>query len=44
MPLYHPLFMVNVYRLLQATCLYCHHFKMPDLAVSDHVSLEGSLS
>ncbi|EMR09607.1 hypothetical protein PNEG_02190 [Pneumocystis murina B123] len=27
-PMYHPLFLSQLYRLLKATCLYCHHFKL----------------
>ncbi|KAG5437996.1 hypothetical protein PCANB_000343 [Pneumocystis canis] len=27
-PMYHPLFLSQLYRLLRATCLYCHHFKL----------------
>ncbi|QSL66373.1 hypothetical protein MERGE_000751 [Pneumocystis wakefieldiae] len=27
-PTYHPLFLSQLYRLLKATCLYCHHFKL----------------
>ncbi|KAI0317937.1 beta and beta-prime subunits of DNA dependent RNA-polymerase [Amylostereum chailletii] len=28
-PVFHPLFMNQMYNLLRATCLFCHHFKMP---------------
>ncbi|THH14387.1 hypothetical protein EW146_g5928 [Bondarzewia mesenterica] len=27
-PVFHPLFMQNMYNLLRATCLFCHHFKL----------------
>ncbi|KAH8118620.1 beta and beta-prime subunits of DNA dependent RNA-polymerase [Phellopilus nigrolimitatus] len=27
-PVFHPLFMINAYKLLKGTCLYCHRFKM----------------
>jgi DNA-directed RNA polymerase beta' subunit len=27
-PVFHPLFMVNMYNLLRATCLFCHQFKL----------------
>lgn len=27
-PVFHPLFMMNMYNLLRATCLFCHRFKM----------------
>ena len=25
-PVYHPLFLRNIYTLLRGTCLFCHHF------------------
>lgn len=27
-PVFHPLFMNNMYNLLRATCMFCHRFKM----------------
>lgn len=27
-PVFHPLFMVNMYNLLRGTCLFCHRFKL----------------
>jgi DNA-directed RNA polymerase beta' subunit len=27
-PVFHPLFMANMYNLLRATCLFCHRFKL----------------
>lgn len=33
-PVYHPLFMNQCYQLLRSVCLYCHHFKMPEIIVS----------
>jgi DNA-directed RNA polymerase I subunit RPA1 len=30
-PVYHPLFMNKCYQLLRSVCLYCHHFKMPEI-------------
>jgi DNA-directed RNA polymerase beta' subunit len=27
-PVFHPLFMTNMYALLQGTCMFCHRFKM----------------
>ena len=27
-PVYHPLFMVNMFNLLRGTCLFCHRFKL----------------
>ncbi|KDQ18256.1 hypothetical protein BOTBODRAFT_554491 [Botryobasidium botryosum FD-172 SS1] len=27
-PVYHPLFMINMYNLLRGACLYCHKFKI----------------
>ncbi|ORY24297.1 putative DNA-directed RNA polymerase I 190 kDa polypeptide [Naematelia encephala] len=37
-PLYNPLFMPQAYKLLQNTCLYCHHFKMPELTLRQHIA------
>ncbi|KAL1842584.1 hypothetical protein VTJ49DRAFT_4764 [Mycothermus thermophilus] len=28
-PVYHPIFMDQAYRLLRAQCVYCHHFRLP---------------
>ncbi|KAG9317499.1 hypothetical protein JVU11DRAFT_1703 [Chiua virens] len=28
-PVYHPLFMANMYSVLRGTCLFCHRFKAP---------------
>ncbi|KAL1887428.1 hypothetical protein Sste5346_010223 [Sporothrix stenoceras] len=28
-PVYHPVFMDQVLRLLRAECIYCHHFRLP---------------
>lgn len=28
-PVYHPVFMDQAYRLLRAQCVYCHHFRLP---------------
>jgi DNA-directed RNA polymerase beta' subunit len=42
-PVYHPLFMNQAYKLLYATCLYCHHFKMPKLLVRDTFSFSPSV-
>lgn len=36
-PVYHPLFMNQCYHLLRGVCLYCHHFKMPEIVVSPAV-------
>jgi DNA-directed RNA polymerase beta' subunit len=33
-PVFHPLFMVNMFNLLRATCLFCHHFKLKTVEVS----------
>ncbi|KAI5119511.1 hypothetical protein M0805_002447 [Coniferiporia weirii] len=50
-PVFHPLFMVNMYKLLKGTCLYCHRFKMsrPQIAkfiaklrLLDHGLLDAS--
>ena len=35
-PVFHPLFMVNMFNLLRATCLFCHHFKAKRVEVSTH--------
>jgi DNA-directed RNA polymerase I subunit RPA1 len=37
MPVYHPLFMNQCYHLLKGVCMYCHHFKMPELLVGDTI-------
>lgn len=33
-PVYHPLFMTDMYKILKGTCLYCHRFKMNRIQVS----------
>lgn len=33
MPVYHPLFMRETFILLRSLCMYCHHFKYPELVV-----------
>jgi len=33
-PVYHPLFLTTIYKLLRATCLFCHHFKAARIEVS----------
>ena len=38
-PVFHPLFMNHMYNLLRATCLFCHHFKLPRPEVSNAFSL-----
>ena len=35
-PVFHPLFMVNMFNLLRATCLFCHHFKLKTVEVNTH--------
>lgn len=35
-PVYHPLFMTQMYTLLRGICLFCHHFKLPVVQVSSH--------
>lgn len=37
-PVFHPLFMNQCYNLLRATCLYCHHFKMPELILRRYIA------
>src|SRR5258708_28802737 len=43
-PVYHPLFMTTVYKLLRATCLFCHHFKVRRIEVSKFISLNTCLN
>lgn len=33
-PVFHPLFMTNMYNLLRGTCMFCHRFKMTRTVVS----------
>ncbi|KDQ64322.1 hypothetical protein JAAARDRAFT_187666 [Jaapia argillacea MUCL 33604] len=37
-PVFHPLFMVNMYNLLRGTCLFCHKFKMPRPVLCKYVA------
>ncbi|KAF9782967.1 hypothetical protein BJ322DRAFT_1008844 [Thelephora terrestris] len=37
-PVFHPLFMVNMFNLLRATCLFCHHFKLKTVEVAKFVA------
>ncbi|KAL0255697.1 hypothetical protein I308_100504 [Cryptococcus tetragattii IND107] len=37
-PVYHPLFMNQCYHLLRGVCLYCHHFKMPEIVAASYVA------
>ncbi|KAF8471484.1 beta and beta-prime subunits of DNA dependent RNA-polymerase [Gautieria morchelliformis] len=37
-PVYHPLFMINMYNLLRGTCLYCHKFKPRHTVVCKYVA------
>ncbi|KAF8522225.1 hypothetical protein BU17DRAFT_45191 [Hysterangium stoloniferum] len=37
-PVYHPLFMVNMYNLFRGTCLYCHRFKIRRTVVCKYVA------
>ncbi|WVR06374.1 hypothetical protein IAU60_003405 [Kwoniella sp. DSM 27419] len=37
-PVFHPLFMNQCYGLLRTVCMYCHHFKMPELVLSSYVA------
>ncbi|KAI0268325.1 beta and beta-prime subunits of DNA dependent RNA-polymerase [Gloeopeniophorella convolvens] len=37
-PVFHPLFMNHMYILLRATCLFCHHFKLPRAQVIKYVA------
>lgn len=42
-PVYHPLFMVNMYNLLRGCCLYCHQFKMGRATVCRLITFQVSL-
>jgi DNA-directed RNA polymerase beta' subunit len=35
-PVYHPLFMMNMFNLLRGTCLFCHKFKLAKTVVRSH--------
>ncbi|BEI90820.1 uncharacterized protein CcaverHIS019_0308900 [Cutaneotrichosporon cavernicola] len=37
-PVFHPLFMNQCYQLLRGVCLYCHHFKMPEIILKRYVA------
>ncbi|WVO12596.1 hypothetical protein L204_100201 [Cryptococcus depauperatus] len=37
-PVYHPLFMNQCYGLLRSVCLYCHHFKMPEIVAASYTA------
>ncbi|KAF9247391.1 hypothetical protein BU15DRAFT_84891 [Melanogaster broomeanus] len=37
-PVYHPLFMTNMYNVLRGTCLFCHRFKTRRSVVSKYVA------
>ncbi|KAG6842007.1 hypothetical protein C0991_003533 [Blastosporella zonata] len=37
-PVFHPLFMNNMYNLLRGTCLFCHHFKMSRSVLAKYVA------
>ena len=37
-PVYHPLFMTQMFTLLRGTCLFCHHFKLPIIQVGAKVA------
>lgn len=37
-PVYHPLFMVNMYNILRATCLFCHRFKLSRSVICKYVA------
>ncbi|KAH9077239.1 beta and beta-prime subunits of DNA dependent RNA-polymerase [Lactarius deliciosus] len=37
-PVFHPLFMNHMYILLRATCLFCHHFKLPRAELLKYVA------
>ncbi|KAF5387629.1 hypothetical protein D9615_000576 [Tricholomella constricta] len=37
-PVFHPLFMTNMYNLLRGTCLFCHRFKMSRTVLCKYVA------
>ncbi|KAF8272487.1 RNA polymerase I largest subunit [Lactarius quietus] len=37
-PVFHPLFINHMYILLRATCLFCHHFKLPRAELLKYVA------
>ncbi|KAF9464350.1 hypothetical protein BDZ94DRAFT_1162001 [Collybia nuda] len=37
-PVFHPLFVTNMYNLLRGTCLFCHHFKMSRTVLCKYVA------
>ncbi|TFK55537.1 beta and beta-prime subunits of DNA dependent RNA-polymerase [Heliocybe sulcata] len=37
-PVFHPLFMMNMYNLLRGTCLFCHKFKMNRAVLCKYVA------
>ncbi|KZT13040.1 beta and beta-prime subunits of DNA dependent RNA-polymerase [Laetiporus sulphureus 93-53] len=37
-PVFHPLFMANMYRLLRGTCMFCHRFKLDRKSVCQSIA------
>ncbi|RDB19957.1 DNA-directed RNA polymerase I subunit rpa1 [Hypsizygus marmoreus] len=37
-PVFHPLFMTNMFNLLRGTCLFCHRFKMSRTVLSKYIA------
>ncbi|KII94929.1 hypothetical protein PLICRDRAFT_169633 [Plicaturopsis crispa FD-325 SS-3] len=37
-PVFHPLFIVNMFNILRATCMYCHRFKMERSVLSKFIA------
>ncbi|KZT29285.1 beta and beta-prime subunits of DNA dependent RNA-polymerase [Neolentinus lepideus HHB14362 ss-1] len=37
-PVFHPLFMMNMYNLLRGTCLFCHKFKMERASLCKYIA------
>ncbi|GLB34003.1 putative DNA-dependent RNA polymerase [Lyophyllum shimeji] len=37
-PVFHPLFMTNMYNLLRGTCLFCHRFKMSRTVLCKYIA------
>ncbi|EGO02141.1 hypothetical protein SERLA73DRAFT_86356 [Serpula lacrymans var. lacrymans S7.3] len=37
-PLYHPLFMANLYNILRGTCLFCHKFKISRSVICKYIA------
>ena len=36
-PVYQPLFMSQMFHVFRGVCLFCHHFKMPEMLVCPYL-------